>query len=156
MTECEPGLTCTYGGDPRLGCRDQYSCDDNGNWLIASAACVPFNDCLDTELYAPLPSIGAACPELEDICYTESGIICSCGFCSNDCANELVWNCEQKNDPCPHFPPNVGQPCGALEIQCGYVPCPSEPRRNGLRRWHLAGGARPVPRRLSSSFPKVP
>jgi hypothetical protein len=121
---CEPGLTCTYGSDPRLGCRDQYSCVEEGRWLVASPDCVEWNECLDTDRYDPLPSIGASCPKLDEVCYTYSGIICSCGPCADGCADELSWNCEQKNAPCPHFPPNIGQPCTG-DVQCGYVPCPS-------------------------------
>lgn len=123
---CRPGLSCSYGSDPRPSCRSRFSCGEAGRWSgVAPAACPPVTDCSMTP--SGFPIVGKECKTIGESCSfdgMQSGTIqCACGFCGTDATCPMSmrsWQCAgPPAAPCPEELPNEGQAC-AIEKSCSY------------------------------------
>ncbi|MEI8254917.1 MAG: hypothetical protein WCJ30_04515 [Deltaproteobacteria bacterium] len=119
------GLECTYGDDPRSGCRTRLSCT-SGAWQLTSPRCVPITGC------SPSPAAGTVCPNSGDVCVATDGTRCDCDYCPHGgpaCAPipPARWFCNAPpgDANCPRTMPNLGGPCGPAGTACSYDGCGS-------------------------------
>jgi hypothetical protein len=116
---CTTGLRCSYGDDPRVGCRPRFSCD--GTWASAGEDnCPTLLDC--SSLAAP-PKDHDRCEMVGADCSTGPRY-CRCETCTS-CAGPSIWICTQPPAaPCPPVMPNDGAACEPPGLSCSYGACP--------------------------------
>jgi hypothetical protein len=117
---CSVGLRCSYGDDPRVECRQRFSCD--GTWVSeADNNCPVLLDC--SSLAAP-PKDRDPCGTVGDDCGTGSRY-CLCDACTSSCSGPSAWICTQPPAaPCPPAMPNDGAACESPGLSCTYGACP--------------------------------
>ena len=122
---CPQGLSCTYGDDPRLNCRESYTCSSEGQWVAAIPDCLTADYCFD-EL--PYENSTTSCEDFGHTCWYDDHIpVCVCQECvDQECAEKGFYSCVGTGALCPNLPPNLGQACDDLDgVICEYARCPS-------------------------------
>jgi hypothetical protein len=118
---------CSWGDDPRPGCRVGAACS-NGAWSVTQ----PPADCAAT---VPLP---AACPQTPPAaaagctdptlaCWYGDGTICNCSACQGGTEYPICrtidppqWACKTPDAACPNPLPQAGAKCDAPDtLSCG-------------------------------------
>jgi hypothetical protein len=117
---CKDGLTCSYGADLRVACRNMAKCD-GGKWTVTKASCEGLHACADTV------KDSVACDAQAPECIFDSSQVCVCTACNNNglCSvDQYHWACAggSGGPACPVIPPNLGQPCGG-QPSCPYGSC---------------------------------
>lgn len=126
-TDCaKPGLECSYGTDPRWGCRMQAVCgDDLGRqkWKVVEPSC---------------PRLVTTCPEKEPHgdgakCGDDTlGLTClygenayTCTPCEGTlCFQKNTWKMQTLDEGCPtDAVPNLGDACTTPHLFCNYNVC---------------------------------
>jgi hypothetical protein len=131
-SECSSkGLECSWGTDPRFGCRTQAFCEkDEGRlvWEVNTSSCPePPPTC---PKHAPDPT-GHSCLERTKCSEKELGATCvyddvayTCAPCSgNLCCADAFWAVTDLNEGCPDAVPNYGEACGTPKLYCDYNSC---------------------------------
>jgi hypothetical protein len=124
----DASLLCSYGTDPRFGCRDILACD-SGTWTAVGDACSKTEPtCPRT---APKPEDGGV-----DTCSSaDLGLSCvyaheayTCAPCQgNLCFTSNRWLTQSLPTACPATVPNFGQACTAPSgTRCNYNTCASD------------------------------
>jgi len=112
---CSGEAACSWGDDPRPGCRVRADCRD-GTWHVLLPRCPPHagNAC------PPQPAAGSACPQPEEIC-TAGNEQCSCRPAAPG-SGAATWFCHRARSPesCPLPHPDLGTPCAAEGAECSY------------------------------------
>ncbi len=121
-----PNLACSYGTDPRPGCRMSATCVD-GSWQVVAAKCkglsAPGMDgCPATK------DASGDCPTEGLLCDMGGGAICACGSCvGGPCSMTPHWGCQgspPNPELCPAVLPNLGaHPCTSSATPCVYGVC---------------------------------
>lgn len=138
---CADGLTCTYGSDVRLECRQRATCQ-NGSWTTEEPACKQLRACSGD--LKP----GDTCDAGSAACVKNGAQYCACSACVGTlCGTEATWHCtsESGSSRCPKLAPNQGEAC-SQETSCDYGVC-------GLPQ---AGAVRAVCDGHSWSYESVP
>jgi hypothetical protein len=131
-SECSSkGLECSWGTDPRFGCRTAALCEkDEGTlvWEVSTADCPePPPTCPKR---APNP-VGDSCLERTQCSEKELGATCvyddvayTCAPCSgNLCCAESFWSVTDLAEGCPDAVPDFGDTCGTPKLYCDYNIC---------------------------------
>jgi hypothetical protein len=124
------GLACSWGTDPRFGCRPQALCvEDEGKlvWEAATASCPPPPSCPKS---APRTT-GNGCLGQTKCSEAELGATCvyddvafTCAPCSgNLCCDENTWSVTDLANGCPNAVPNFGDTCTTSKLYCNYNSC---------------------------------
>lgn len=108
------GLACSYGDDPRSGCRWRYRCE-SGHWQTFDQPDVGVCDTLAAGCPTSPPS--GTCAVLGDSCvYPSDGVFCGCA--TGEPTPE--WKCgDVPSAPCPTLLPNEGDLCSSSST-CDY------------------------------------
>ncbi len=123
-TACaQEDLLCSWGSDPRFGCREEARCE-SGAWVNLTDAC------------PPLPrKCPANAPRLPDGGTTEClglGITCAYGDEAYTCATckgglciagPPQWQTSTLAAGCPDIVPNFGDACSVSGTYCNYNIC---------------------------------
>jgi hypothetical protein len=120
---CAGSFDCSYGTDPRSGCRALYQCR-SGSFLVTLPKCQGILSCLSV---TPIPIVGHTCSSVGQWCQSSSNVQCGCTPCtSSSCQSSTAWDCfGPPSPPCPVLPPNEGQPCDSNSVSdCTYGRCP--------------------------------
>jgi hypothetical protein len=125
-SECsEAGLICSWGEDPRFGCRTIQSCI-SGQWASVG------DSCSSREPLCPRASPASATAGPAPCGEADLGITCvygeqayTCAPCEGYlCRNESFWQTTVLTSVCPTTLPNFGEPCGAPSgTVCNYNQC---------------------------------
>ena len=115
------GLTCTYGTQARVECRDKWVCSA-GSWTTTKGICSMSTTCGT----AP-PTPATDCPMSGAVCSYDS-TICICSQCpGGPCmAGPAQWSCAgpPTGASCPAIAPNAGTACTSEGVMCTYgFPC---------------------------------
>ena len=110
---------CSYGTDPRPGCRIHASCR-NGLWGVAIPRCAPLSTaaCPSAE-----PTEGTGCQDLTVLCdYLQTSCFCRCEPGQQCDGRGRRWECyaPPSDGRCPRVTPNLGQPCAPENLDCRY------------------------------------
>ena len=124
---------CSYGDDPRPGCRTTAKCEA-GAWLVS----VPkqfddgngAQDCATPPLPAacpmPTPNQMSASSDATLSCWYDEGTRCWCSSCKLGTQFPICqtvdppqWFCATPATGCPALMPQAGTPCGAPGASCG-------------------------------------
>lgn len=121
----EAGLICSWGEDPRFGCRTIESCI-SGQWASVGDSCSSREPLCPREAPPPADEGVAPCGE------ADLGITCvygqqayTCAPCEGYlCRNASFWQTTPLTSICPATLPNFGEPCGAPDgTVCNYNQC---------------------------------
>jgi hypothetical protein len=123
-------LLCSYGSDPRFGCRDVLSCN-SGKWASVGDTC---SKVVPTCPRAALRSDGG----LDACTGAELGLTCvyadeayTCAPCEgNLCRAESYWQTQSLPTACPASVPNFGQACTSPGARCNYNTCANDGAAN--------------------------
>jgi len=112
---------CSWGDDPRPGCRITSLCE-GGIWQVTIPDC---GDLLPPECSATPPESGSECADTAISCWYEDGTRCWCSECvggspypSCQYADPPQWACRTPADGC-HPLPQAGSPCTEEGKNCG-------------------------------------
>jgi len=125
---------CSYGSDPRPGCRTTAVCD-SGAWQVVDAP-QQFDDgsgpqnCaappLPTACPMPPPNPTSACSDATLSCWYGDGTRCSCSACKFgtpfpvcQTVDPPEWYCATPAAGCPPVIPQAGTPCSTPGASCG-------------------------------------
>jgi hypothetical protein len=128
------GAECSWGTDPRFGCRTTAACT-GGTWNVTIPSCTePAPACPAKAPSAPdglheactAKQAGLSCVYAGDVTYTYT-----CGtnngglFFDNDAgAAELLWWNHELDTGCPSTMPNTGTACSTTRnLDCNYNVC---------------------------------
>lgn len=132
-TACpENGLTCSWGTDPRFGCRTQAICENDGNgllWEIGTASCPEPPPVCPKK--APNPTSDAGVFHQTKCTKKELGLTCvydevayTCTRCSGTlCQSDPTWSVTDLAAHCPTDVPNLGAACTKEGLDCDYNEC---------------------------------
>ena len=125
-SECsEAGVICSWGEDPRFGCRTIESCI-SGQWASVGDSCSSREPLCSRSAPASADAAPAPCGE------ADLGITCvygeqayTCAPCEGYlCRNASFWQTTALTSECPGTLPNFGEPCGAPSgTICNYNQC---------------------------------
>jgi hypothetical protein len=120
-----PGQWCSWGDDPRYGCRVHAECGNNLRWDRTP----PAGD-------EPCPPTVPTCPttqmEFNQNCTgADLGLTCvfmdtayTCTKCDGTlCFQQNQWNSTPLDAKCPDPLPNLGDACADEGLQCDYNSC---------------------------------
>ena len=121
-------LVCSYGTDPRFGCRDILACN-SGKWESVGDAC--------SKKEPSCPARAPASPDggLDTCSAADLGLSCvydheayTCAPCEgNLCRAVNYWQTQTLASACPAKVPNFGQACtAAAGTKCNYNACASD------------------------------
>jgi hypothetical protein len=121
-------LVCSYGNDPRFGCRDILTCN-SGKWDSVGDACSKKEPSCPAR--APAERDGG----LDTCTRAELGLSCvyhhevyTCAPCEgNLCRAVDSWQTQTLATACPATVPNFGEKCtAAAGTHCNYNACASD------------------------------
>jgi len=124
----DANLLCSYGEDPRFGCRDVLACN-SGKWASVGDACSK-NE----------PSCPRSAPQgpdagVDTCSAADLGLSCvydheayTCAPCEgNLCFVANHWQTQTLPKACPDTVPNFGEACAvAAGTRCNYNPCAND------------------------------
>ncbi|HEY1534302.1 MAG TPA: Hint domain-containing protein [Polyangiaceae bacterium] len=124
---------CSYGDDPRPGCRTNAICD-TGAWAVSTPKQFDdgsgAQDCATPPLPAacpmPPPSQTSACSDATLSCWYDEGTRCWCSSCKLgtqfpvcQTVDPPQWYCATPAAGCPALMPQAGTPCSTPGASCG-------------------------------------
>jgi hypothetical protein len=125
-SECsEAGLICSWGEDPRFGCRTIQSCI-GGQWASVGDSCPSREPFCPRAPPAPAGAGVAPCGEADlGITCVYGGQAYTCAPCEGYlCRNASFWQTTALTSVCPATLPNFGEPCDAPDgTVCNYNQC---------------------------------
>ncbi len=141
-----PAAHCSWGDDPRLGCRTLALCED-GSWQVTTPDCA---DPLPPECGVTPPEAGSACADTTSSCWYDDGTRCWCSECVGgspypvcQIADPSQWACSTPAAEC--YPaPQAGSSCTNEGVNCG-LDCSSPLRcQDGRWQWTLCQSCCPI------------
>lgn len=130
---CTVGVECTWGCDPRFGCRDEAVCTGSATWRLGEYSYPCPTLAAECPTVPPPSQVGAPWTELAPCTRAELGLTCvlggnayTCTACTGTlCPGPLAyrWYVTKLADGCPSFVPNMGTACGSPDLICDYNGC---------------------------------
>ncbi len=121
----EAGLACSWGSDPRFGCRTQATCEGEGQalvWQVSTASCPSPPPTCPTATVAS--ASGANECSLLGITCVYGDVAATCTPCSGTlCFPNNSWSYTSLAAGCPEAVPNLGAECGTPRLFCNYNVC---------------------------------
>ena len=141
---------CSWGDDPRPGCRTTARCQD-GVWEVSAAETAACGDLLPAGCFPSPPDAATACADTATSCWYDDGTRCWCSECAGGSEYpvcQLVdppeWACAGPSATCPYPLPQAGSACTDEGTNCG-LDCGAPIRcQDGRWQWLLCPSCCPI------------
>lgn len=143
-----PIAHCTWGDDPRPGCRTSALCD-NGVWSISTPRCTPL---LPAGCPTSPPASDSNCSDTSVGCWYDSSTRCFCSSCMGGFSYPVCqtidpphWYCvDPSPGACPYPLPQAGSPCDTPGLNCGLDCSSPIVCKDGVWQWNYCQSCCPV------------